>query len=75
MKTMTCAQMGGPCDTPIHGNTAEEMLNNGTKHVKETNDEGHQKVLAMMEEMQKNPEAGKKWNDDFTAKFNGLPED
>lgn len=59
MRTMTCRQMGGPCDTPIHGNTPEEMTNNGAKHLKEASDEEHEKVLAMMEEMQKNPEAGK----------------
>jgi len=75
MKTMTCGQMGGPCDTPIHGETAEVMMNNGAKHIQETHDEGHKKVLAMMEEMRKNPQSGKEWNDDFARKFAELPED
>ncbi len=26
MKTMTCTQMGGPCDVPFHGNTADEVI-------------------------------------------------
>jgi hypothetical protein len=25
MKTMTCRQMGGPCDAAFHGNKADEM--------------------------------------------------
>lgn len=75
MKTMTCKQMGGPCDMPIRGNTAQEMMDNGAKHVKEMNDEGHKNVLKMMDDMQKNPEANKKWNGEFKAKFDALPED
>ena len=75
MKTMTCRQMGGPCDTEIHGETAEEMMADGAAHVTQTNDEEHKKVLAMMEEMQRNPQSGKQWNDDFAKKFAELPED
>ena len=26
MKTMTCKQMGGPCDAAFHGNTADEVI-------------------------------------------------
>jgi len=75
MKTMTCKQMGGPCNAPLHGETAEEMLSNGAKHLQESLDEEHEKVLTMMEDMQKDPEAGKKWNDDFAKTFALLPED
>ena len=72
---MTCRQMGGPCDTAIQGATPEEMIANGAAHVSQTNDEEHKKVLAMMEEIQKNPESGKQWSDDFAKKFAELPED
>jgi predicted small metal-binding protein len=75
VKTMTCRQMGGPCDMPIHGKTADELMNNGTKHVQESNDEGHKKIIAMMEEMQKDPAAGQKWTEDFNKKFAELPQD
>jgi hypothetical protein len=75
MKTMTCRQMGGPCDVPIHGNTAEEMMNNAKEHVHSVDDEGHKKVIAMIQEMQKNPEAGKEWNDKFKKDFDALPEE
>ena len=78
MKTMTCKQMGGPCDTGIHANTADEMMNNGAIHIKEMaekGDEEHKKVLVMMEEMQKNPESGKEWNEKFLKDFAALSEE
>ena len=71
---MACKQMGGPCDMPIHGQTADEVMNNGAKHIQEANDEEHKKVLAMMEETRKNPESGKQWYADFAKKFAELPE-
>lgn len=72
---MTCRQMGGPCDTPIHGATAQEMSANGAKHLQESTDEGHKEALKMMADMQTNPEAGQKWNEDFAKKFAELPEE
>jgi hypothetical protein len=67
--------MGGPCDMPIHGETAQEIMENGAKHLRESTDEGDKKALAMMEDMKKDPEAGKKWTEDFNRKFAELPED
>lgn len=77
MKTMTCMQMGGPCEAPIQGSTPQEMAQNGGAHLKEMADKGddaHKQALAMMQTTQGNPDAEKKWMDDFTAKFNALPE-
>ena len=75
MKTMTCKQMGGPCDAPIHGETAEEMMENGRTHIHSVDDEGHKKVITMMQEMQKDPEAGGKWNEQFQKDFDALPKE
>jgi hypothetical protein len=75
MKTMTCKDMGGPCDMPIHGETAQEMADNGGKHLLESTDEGDKQALAMMNDMQKDPAAQKKWMEDFSRKFAELPED
>jgi predicted small metal-binding protein len=80
MKTMTCRQMGGPCDAPLHGNSADEVMAEGAKHIQEMTDkgdEGHKKVLMMMNEMQKNPdsEMNKQWTEKFSADFAALPED
>ena len=76
MKTMTCKQMGGPCDYPLHGNTADEVMNSGAKHIKEMvgkGDEEHKKVKMIMDEMQKNPASGKDWNNKFMKDFAALP--
>ena len=35
MKTMTCKQMGGPCDLAFHGNTADEVIKAEDKHLRE----------------------------------------
>lgn len=78
MKTMTCRQMGGPCDAPIHGATADEMMNNGAVHVNEmaaTGDEAHKQVQTGMKAMQENPESGKEWNEKFMKDFAAQPED
>lgn len=77
MKTMTCKQMGGPCDTAIHGETSEEMMNNGAAHVAEMagQDEGHKSAMDMMEGAMTNPEAAKEWNDKFQADFAAQPQD
>lgn len=80
MKTMTCRQMGGPCDHPNHGSTVDEMMADGAKHIQEEaakGDEAHKKVLDMMMDMQKNPDSGenKQWRAKFAADFAALPED
>ena len=35
MRTMTCKQMGGPCEFAHHGNTADEVIKDQDKHLKE----------------------------------------
>lgn len=75
MKTMTCKDMGGACDMPITGNTAQEMADNGVKHLEQSNDEGDKEARKMMEEMKNNPEEQRMWMEDFQRKFAELPED
>lgn len=78
MKTTTCRQMGGPCDSPIHGNTADEMIKNGMAHImamSAKNDVPHEKVKVMMDEMQKNPASGMDWYNKFKADFANLKDD
>lgn len=62
--------MGGPatCDFVITGNTAEEMTQNGTKHVMES----HPDVAEQMAKM--TPEDNTKWMEDFRPKFDAAPE-
>ena len=35
MKTMTCQQLGGPCDLPHQGMTADEVIKAQDRHLKE----------------------------------------
>ena len=69
---MTCRQMGGQCNASIRGNTATEMMKNGAAHIKEMvakGDKAHKKDLEMMEVMQKDPAAGKRWQEQFEKDF------
>ena len=61
MKTMTCRQLGGPCDTPFIGNSADDVINAQDKHLKEmvaNGDETHKGALKMMQARWKNPLKG-----------------
>lgn len=35
MKTMTCRQLGGPCDHPHHGEDANEVIKAQDRHLEE----------------------------------------
>ena len=72
MKKMTCRQMGGACDTEITGATADELHENGKKHVHEAQDEGHKAIVEKMKAM--SDEDYKAWKTDFDSKFEALPE-
>jgi predicted small metal-binding protein len=68
MKTMTCAQMGGPCEAVITGNTPDEMVANGMTHLTAAHPE-------MAESMKTMPKEGMdKWMADFHAKWDATPE-
>jgi predicted small metal-binding protein len=78
MKTMTCKQMGGPCDFPLHGNTGDEVIKAQDSHLKEMvagGDETHKSAREKMKGRWKHPLSGmgryRKTKRDFAA----LPED
>lgn len=35
MKTMTCRQLGGPCDLALTGETADDVINAQDRHLRE----------------------------------------
>ena len=75
MKKITCREMGGDCDAVVTGETAEELMTNGKKHVHdlaESGDDAHKGVVERMKQLSE--EDHKKWADDFTAKFDSLKE-
>ncbi len=78
MKTMTCRQMGGSCDAPLRGNTADEVIKADDQHLKDmvaNGDEAHKTALTMMEDRWKNPSSGMEWYKKMQADFAALPED
>jgi len=80
MKTMTCKQLYGPCDEFIHGETAEEMIENSQKHAMEMVAKGDKVHIEAMEAMKKQhanmePEAVKQWMEKFQNEFDAQPED
>jgi hypothetical protein len=77
MKTMTCRQMGGPCDAAYNGNTADDVIKAQDKHLKEMvakGDESHKNALKMMQARWKNPLKGMGWYLQTQREFAALPE-
>ena len=78
MKTMTCKQMGGPCDAPFHGNKADEVIKAQDNHLKEMvarGDEAHESALKSMQDRWKRPVSGMGWYLKTKKAFAALPED
>jgi len=78
MKTMTCKQMGGPCDLAFHGNTADEVIKMQDKHLKEmvnSGDATHASAADAMKGRWKNPIKGMGWYRQTKKDFAKLPED
>jgi predicted small metal-binding protein len=78
MKTMTCKQLGGPCDFQLHGATADEVIKAQDKHLKElvsNGDESHQDALKEMKGRWKRPISGMTWYRNTKRDFAALPED
>ncbi len=67
MKSLTCSQMGGPCETAITGETLEELVKNGTEHVMSNDDDGHKAVAEQMQNM--SDEELNAWNAEMQTKF------
>ncbi|MEO8329976.1 MAG: hypothetical protein ABI586_08230 [Candidatus Nanopelagicales bacterium] len=64
MKTMTCKQLGGPCELALHGKTADEIIKAQDAHLKEMvagGDETHQDALTSMKGRWKHPISGMGW--------------
>lgn len=78
MKTMTCQQLGGPCDLPLQGKTADEVIKAQDRHLRELVKGGDQAHVPAHNEMKgrwKHPIAGMGWYRDVKRSFAALPED
>ncbi|HWU23825.1 MAG TPA: hypothetical protein VN088_19965 [Nocardioides sp.] len=77
MKTMTCQQLGGPCDLALSGETADEVIKKQDQHLKDmvaAGDEAHVPARNEMKGRWKRPIAGMGWYRDVKKTFAALPE-
>jgi hypothetical protein len=73
---MTCKQLGGPCDFPHQGETADEVIKAQDAHLREMVAEGdttHEGALKDMKGRWKHPIAGMGWYKKAKRDFAGLP--
>lgn len=78
MKTMTCEQLGGPCDFPHHGETADDVIKAQDKHLKEAvaaGDTTHEQAAKEMKGRWRNPIKGMGWYKQAKKDFAALPTD
>jgi predicted small metal-binding protein len=78
MKTMTCKQMGGPCDLALRGQTADEVIKAQDRHLKDAvaqGDKTHEDALKAMKGRWKNPIGGMGWYMKTKKDFAALPDD
>lgn len=77
MKTMTCGQLGGPCEFLLSGSSADEVIKAQDAHLKAMvagGDETHQQALKEMKSRWKNPIAGMGWYKKAKKDFAALPD-
>ena len=77
MKTMTCRQLGGACDTEFQANTFEEMADLSKKHgmdMFQKGDQAHLDAMSKMQELMNSPEDMKAWFDNKRKEFDALPD-
>jgi hypothetical protein len=77
MKTMTCQQLGGPCDLAHHGASADEVIKAQDAHLKEVvaaGDAAHEPALKDMKGRWRRPISGMAWYRKAKRDFAALPE-
>jgi hypothetical protein len=77
MKTMTCQQLGGPCDYAMQGETADQVIKAQDKHLRAAvanGDSAHQGALDDMKGRWKHPIAGMGWYRAAKRDFAALPD-
>ena len=78
MKTMTCQQLGGPCDHAHQGESADDVIKAQDQHLKDmvaAGDTAHEPALKDMQGRWKRPISGMKWYKTAKKDFAALPED
>jgi hypothetical protein len=77
MKTMTCRQLGGPCDAAHSGQSADDVIKAQDRHLRERvadGDAAHEPALKEMKGRWRNPAKGLGWYRKAKRDFAALPE-
>ena len=77
MKTMTCLDLGGPCEHVLRGETADEVIKAQDRHLKDAVEGGDTNHAAARQAMQgrwKHPKKSMDWYNSIKAAFAALPE-
>ena len=78
MKTMTCKQLGGPCDFALHGNNADDVIKAQDAHLKDAVAKGdvtHELALLDMKGRWKHPISAMGWYRAAKRDFAALSDD
>ena len=78
MKTMTCRQLGGPCDLSHHARTADDAIKAQDAHLKaaeQAGDATHQEAREAMKGRWRRPRKSLDWYRDTRKTFADLPDD
>jgi predicted small metal-binding protein len=77
MKTMTCQDLGGPCDLAHRGESADEIIKAQDQHLKDlvkAGDEAHVQAREDMKGRWRHPIKSMSWYNDVKQRFAKLPE-
>lgn len=77
MKTMTCRDLGGPCDQAHQGSSGDEIIKAQDQHLKDAEKAGDPTHQAARDEMKgrwRHPKQSLGWYNDVKAHFAALPE-
>lgn len=77
MKTMTCHQLGGPCELEHQGETADDIIVAQDRHLKEAEhmgDASHQEARDAMKGRWRRPKQSLEWYFGVKRTFAALPE-
>ncbi len=77
MKTMTCRQLGGPCDLEHRGETADDVIKDQDQHLKDAEQAGdatHRQAREDMKGRWRHPKKSMDWYRDAKRTFAELPD-
>jgi hypothetical protein len=78
MKTMTCRQLGGPCDHAHHGERADDVIKAQDQHLKDAVKAGDATHAPAREDMKgrwRHPKRSMDWYNAAKRAFASLPDD